>query len=244
MDLQTPPHIPRTEISPCHGIKIQVFKLADIAGALLVSLPNLDEMNKPPWNFREADFKLTILSKDELIRLNKFKALKKQIEWLCGRFAAKSLAKEVLTPDQEVTGIRIEYREKGAPFLVRFPDHCLSLSHSGTYTVVALGTDSGLTLGIDVEKVTQKPGQAFMKTAFTPEEIQAMGNTPQEIFRHWTLKEAYLKYIGLGFNESLKQVEIIRNKIFHNKTPQDLGCWSWPLGRDYVLSLVADLSSE
>ncbi len=244
MNLQPLPYIARTDISPYQGIKIQVFKLADIAGALLCSTPNLDEMNKPPWNFTKADFKLNILSGDELIRLNRFKALKKQIEWLCGRFAAKSLAKEVLTPDQDLTDIKIEYREKGAPFLVKFPDHCLSLSHSGIYTVVALGTDSGLTLGIDVEKVTQKPGQAFMKTAFTPEEIQAMGNSPQEIFRHWTLKEAYLKYIGLGFNESLKQVEIIRNKIFHNKEHQDLGCWSWPLDKGYVLSLVADLSAE
>ena len=55
----------------------------------------------------------------------------------------------------------------------------------------------------------------------------------------WTLKEAYLKYIGRGFHEPLAAVEVFDGRIHHNGRPvPGLGVIQAPLGRDHVISLI------
>jgi len=141
-------------------------------------------------------------------------------------------------PDHGPDEIKIEYMKKGAPYLTEFPDHCLTLSHSGIYTACALGPDPGIPMGIDIEALGPRPDHAFMKTAFTPREIETMGPRAHDLFTSWTLKEAYLKYIRMGFNESLHQVEIIKGRIYHHQEEQDLDCRSWDLDKGYILSGV------
>jgi len=188
--------------------------------------------------FRPEDFSLPFLSPEELARLNRFKALKKQVEWACGRFAVKSLARRILTPETALTDIRIQYRPQGAPFLEGFEPYSLTLSHSGEMTAAALGKSPGLILGIDIEAVGPMPDDAFMKTAFTPREIRAMAPNPEDLFRCWTLKEAYLKFIGKGFHESLHHVEILGSRVLHNGKEVPVTARSWQLEPGYALSLV------
>ena len=226
---------------------IQVLKIPDLAVFLLHSPLEKDYQTRPPMSFGQGDFRHEFLSSGELDRLNGFKAMKKQVEWLCGRFALKSLVKNALMPSQNMperlTDISIEYREQGAPFLTSNPDHCISLSHSGIYTAAAVTLVPGITMGIDIEKIGNPPDKSFMATAFTETEIKEMGGSPPDIFRHWTLKEAYLKYIRLGFNESLHHVEIIKDKVLHRGRTRNLTCWSRELDRAYVLSMVSDPGS-
>ncbi|WDP92483.1 MAG: 4'-phosphopantetheinyl transferase superfamily protein [Desulfobacter sp.] len=189
-----------------------------------------------PLQFDKAAFTCAFLTPEELARLNEFKALKKQVEWFCGRYSAKSLAKEILMPEQAENQITIAYMEEGAPYLTEFPRHCLSLSHSGIYTAAALAEIPDMPMGIDLEKMGPRPGSAFMKTAFTQKEIRQMGNSSHALFTAWTLKEAYLKYIRKGFNESLHQVEVLGGRIFHGGRAQDLDCRTWELDGGYLLS--------
>ncbi len=229
---------------PTPEIQIQVLKIPDLIQFLLHRPLGKDYKTQRPVIFGKTDFNQEFLSDEELTMLNGFKAMKKQIEWLCGRFAIKFLVKETLKKSRELTGkltdIRIEYRKQGAPFLPSCPDHCISLSHSGLYTAAAVTQSPGLTMGIDLEEIGKQPDKSFMKTAFTEREIQAMDESPFETFRHWTLKEAYLKYIRLGFNESLHHVEIIKNKVLYRGRAQNLTCWSRELDHAYVLSMVSD----
>jgi 4'-phosphopantetheinyl transferase len=114
----------------------------------------------------------------------------------------------------------------------------ISLSHSGNYTAVALSRDPDILLGIDIEKITDLPGASFMKTAFTKQEIAHMPKTAAAVFANWTLKEAFLKYLGLGFNESLHKVAVINRHIFHNSQEQAVSTWLEMIDNRYALGLV------
>lgn len=183
-------------------------------------------------------FTVPFLSSDERMRVNRFKALKKQMEWICGRFALKILARDVLDLDMPLDEIRIDYREKGAPYLAQFPEIPISLSHSGDYTAAAITSDTGVALGVDIEKIGNMPDDGFMRTAFTTDEIANMAPDPPTVFTHWTLKEAFLKFLGLGFNESLHHVAVIHNQIYHCGQKQAIHSWSCFPDDQYVLSLV------
>jgi 4'-phosphopantetheinyl transferase len=188
--------------------------------------------------FEHSMFKKEFLSNDELTHVNRFKAFKKQSEWICGRFALKLLARDILGLTMPLDQIRIDYREKGAPYLTRFPEIPVSLSHSGDYTAAAITLDTEMAIGIDIEKIGTMPDQGFMKTAFTTDEIRHMPKDARAVFHHWTLKEAFLKFLGLGFNESLHHVAVIEDRIYHCGRKQHIHTWSCFPDDQYVLSLV------
>jgi 4'-phosphopantetheinyl transferase len=226
--------------SPQPGITVRHIKIPDILEFVFTTPPDPNYKKIVNKLFRPSDFKIPFLSPHEFTTVNGFKAQKKQIEWLCGRFSLKTLVNETLGPDIPLSHIQVSYQEKGAPFLSDYPDMPVSLSHSGDYTAVALGETGHITMGLDIEQIGNTPDATFMKTAFTQREILHMTPTPHEIFRHWTLKEAFLKYIKMGFNENLHRVEIIDNQIFHHNKKQLLNSWSKTINDQYILSLVAD----
>jgi 4'-phosphopantetheinyl transferase len=226
--------------SPQSGITVRYIKIPAIVN--LIFYTPLDPRYKTMANrfFEPNNFKIAFLSTEELATVNGFKAQKKQVEWICGRFSLKTLVNKALDPTIPLANIQISYQERGAPFLDAYPDIPISLSHSGDYTAVGLGQNRRATMGIDIERIGKMPDTFFMKTAFTPREIHHMTQTAHEIFRHWTLKEAFLKYIKMGFNENLHMVEIIGEQIFHQEKKQRLNSWSRTIEDQYILSIVAD----
>ncbi len=228
-------HIPGNEKQP---VIVQTLKLSDIQARVFSPGLKPDGPSMKSRTFNPPMFEVPFLSEDELIQVNRFKALKKQMEWICGRFAMKRLAGDILDLSIPLDQIRIDYREKGAPYLTQFPEIPVSLSHSGDYTAAAITQDRQMTLGIDIEKIGNMPDQGFMKTAFTKEEIQHMPADARSVFRHWTMKEAFLKYLGLGFNESLHHVAVIKDQIYHCEKIQAIHIWSRFLNDPYVVSLV------
>jgi 4'-phosphopantetheinyl transferase len=231
-------------VFPQSGIHVRYIKIPDMVDLIFQTPLDPDYKKMPNLLFGPKDFKILFLSAQELALVNGFKAQKKQIEWLCGRFSLKTLVNEILNPDTPLdtplSNIQVSYHEKGAPFLNAYPDIPISLSHSNKYTAAALCCDSRMTMGIDIEQIGKMPDLFFMKTAFTEREIRHMDLTPHEIYRHWTLKEAFLKYIKMGFNENLHRVEVIDNEIFHHGRKQRLNSWSRTIDDRYILSMVAD----
>lgn len=219
-------------------IIVQTARISDIRDTVFRPGMQPDGQSMKNRVFDQPMFAKRFLSDDEMVQVNRFRALKKQMEWICGRFAVKSLAKDALDLDLALEKIRIAYREKGAPYLVQFPGVPVSLSHSGDYTAVALSRDPDILLGIDIEKITDLPGASFMKTAFTKQEIAHMPKTAAAVFTNWTLKEAFLKYLGLGFNESLHKVAVINRQIFHNSQKQAVTTWLEMIDNRYALGLV------
>jgi len=239
MNTLYPDNLFQNTFSPQPGIIVRYIKIPAIVDLVLRKAPGPNYKTMANLSFGPKDFTVPFLSAQELATVNQFKAQKKQIEWICGRFSLKTLVNEIRGPHIPLADIQVSYQEKGAPFLNGYPDIPISLSHSGDYTAVALSQNCQ-TMGIDIEQIGKMPDTFFMKTAFTQREIYHMAQTAHEIFRHWTLKEAFLKYIKMGFNENLHMVEIIEDEIFHKGEKKRLNSWSKTIEDHYILSIVAD----
>jgi 4'-phosphopantetheinyl transferase len=174
----------------------------------------------PPLVFASRDFRRTFLGVDEIDHINRFKALKKQVEWMAGRYAAKHLARQFLEGRPHPAATRVAYRPQGAPYLAQAPTVPLSISHSWDYAVAGLGFDPSCRLGLDLERIRPGSRATLLRTAFSDREAAALtSGGDAALFLRWTAKEAYLKAVGKGFHESLKQVEILDDTIWHHHRP-------------------------
>ncbi len=158
--------------------------------------------------------------------------------------------------------IIISHHDEGAPFLEKWPFLKISISHSGKYAAAAICFLKNREIGLDIEKTGKVPDSFFMKLAFTKNEIANLRHyrhdpedylqcsedrlghqCSEEIFKKWTLKEAFLKYIKKGFNESLHRVEILDNQIFHNGSKANVSIFSTIIKNGtqsrYSLSMVS-----
>ncbi|XP_029374230.1 L-aminoadipate-semialdehyde dehydrogenase-phosphopantetheinyl transferase isoform X1 [Echeneis naucrates] len=92
-----------------------------------------------------------------------------------------------------------------------------NLSHQGDYAVLA--AEQGMQVGVDIMKTTM-PGSSsvpeffrIMTRQFTAYEwstIQSAGSEHQQLaafYRHWALKESFIKAIGTGLGFNLQRVE-------------------------------------
>jgi len=227
-------------LAPKPGITIWYARIREIIHSIFKEKAFVDFTALPNDLFDEQDFIACFFSREELRTINGFKALKKQIEWISGRYLIKQMMQQLLFVNDAFDQITLSYHEKGAPFLTTLPCLPVSLSHSNGYTASACCRDKRQKLGIDIEKITKKPDPFFMKTAFTQNEIEQLTDDVAQIFKNWTIKEAYLKYIKMGFHESLHKVEVINNEIFHNRRKINVNVFSTFIEDDYVLSLVSD----
>lgn len=229
-------------LSPEPGIVVWYSRISKMAD-LLFSKATYHNFKFPVNEiFKKNDFTQSFLSDGEILTLNGFRALKKQIEWVCGRYLLKQMTAgcflKTISPDR----ITFSYRPEGAPFVDGHPRIPLSLTHSHDYVAAACSTDFETALGLDVEKIAGMPDPWFLKTAFSQKELRHLGNDPARVFRHWTIKEAYLKYIGKGFHENLHRVEVIHDAVFHHGRRADVAVFCRPLDPDYILSLVSGRS--
>ena len=109
-----------------------------------------------------------------------------------------------LDPDQ------IDVAEYGKPFFKDIPQVRISLSHSGKYLVCAFSEEE---IGLDLQECITPRTEVLRiaKRFFTSEEYDALlsiyGKDEKEgnefFFCLWSLKEAYLKYIGCGLHGGL-----------------------------------------
>ena len=121
--------------------------------------------------FEKNDFIQPVFSQNEINTINGFKALKKQIEWISGRYLIKQMIQHFFLENTSLDAISLSYLDEGAPFLTHHPDIPVSLSHSNDFTAVACSKNNQQTIGIDIEKIAKKPDIYFLKTAFTQNEI-------------------------------------------------------------------------
>ncbi|XP_020495651.2 L-aminoadipate-semialdehyde dehydrogenase-phosphopantetheinyl transferase isoform X1 [Labrus bergylta] len=124
--------------------------------------------------------------------------------------------------------IRLERSPRGKPYLAaplkvssdsgpKQPAWSFNLSHQGDYAVLA--AEQGMQVGVDIMK-TAMPGSSsvpeffrIMTRQFTVYEwsvIQSAGSEHQQLatfYRHWALKESFIKAIGTGLGFNLQRVE-------------------------------------
>jgi len=117
--------------------------------------------------------------------------------------------------------IKLTRTKENKPYLInpvtQFPNFNFNVSHAGKF--VAAGCEPRWIVGVDVMDIAlrrQEPVQNFfttMRNCFTPKEWRTIegGKDDQEklrqFFNHWTLKEAYIKSVGIGLGFELQRAE-------------------------------------
>jgi 4'-phosphopantetheinyl transferase len=189
--------------------------------------------------FDAASLRGDFLSGDEIRQLNGFRALKKQVEWIGGRLALKTVVAQALPAAGGARQILVAYESRGAPYLVNHPETSISISHAGEYALAGVCSDAHTRIGLDIERIGPRGLDHVMKVAFTDREIEAAGDSPEEACRIWTRKEAYLKYVKTGFRESLKRVDVSGDTVEHGGVPVvGLGTQTLGVGKQYRMSIV------
>lgn len=98
--------------------------------------------------------------------------------------------------------LQIEKNEYGKPYL---KNHNLqyNISHSGNMVICAISNNE---VGVDIEEIKDMDIE-IVKRCYSEKEaayiIEQQGNVQlREFYRIWTLKEAYVKYLGVGIHKS------------------------------------------
>lgn len=182
------------------------------------------------------------LTPRELARYHKLAAFsKRQLEWLAGRLAAKhSVAQLVARVPSE---IEIVQQDDAGPPYVDDAGIYVGISHSFD---VALGVAAPYAIGVDVELVRPLPAE-LVEYAFAANELDPLGSDDTAIVRLWTMKESFVKMLGLGvgsFDElRLISCEAGRSRwSTHGRVAKELGtrqpqCWA-DITSGYAIALT------
>jgi len=104
----------------------------------------------------------------------------------------------------------LSYGSHGKPYLKNHSDVYFNISHCHEMAVAAICNSE---IGIDVENIREyRPRVA--KKVFSEREnmiLQASENPNETFFRIWTLKESFVKAIGIGISYPMKTCEFLLN---------------------------------
>ncbi|XP_029965295.1 L-aminoadipate-semialdehyde dehydrogenase-phosphopantetheinyl transferase [Salarias fasciatus] len=201
-----------------------------------------EEMGSVRWAFRCGSswtpsrfdwlFAARCIQREEKDRIGQFVFTKDAKSAMAGRLLLrKFICEKMGIPWSE---IRLERSPRGKPFLAAplkvssdsSRAWSFNISHQGDYAVLA--ADQGVQVGVDIMKCTM-PGSSsvpeffrIMTRQFTAYEwriIQSAGSELLQLaafYRHWALKESFIKAVGTGLGFNLQRVE------FH-LSPEPLG---------------------
>lgn len=115
-----------------------------------------------------------------------------------------ALVKEGITEENQ----QFIYNEHGKPMLKNHDDIHFNISHCKGLAVCAIANGS---IGVDAEGIRKFP-ERVLKRCFTENEIRYIKENEfpdRAFFQLWTLKESYVKAIGIGISYPLKNAEFI-----------------------------------
>lgn len=149
------------------------------------------------------------LSPDERERANRFRFPEHRSAFAATRVTLRRLLGGYLgvTP-QSVT---FEYGAFGKPELTGRPLR-FNVAHTRGLALIAVATDAAV--GIDVEMLRPEfPGEEIADQCFAPAEAHMLRALPGHeraaaFFARWTLKEAYVKALGVGLGHDLRAFSV------------------------------------
>lgn len=178
--------------------------------------------NLKKWNPTQAEMLLatSCIQIEEKERLSRFVFKNDVKSSLIGRLLMRKFVNE--NTDQAYDAIRFLRDEKSKPYLAGNKDLNVSfnVSHQGNYTVLG-GNVEGFKLGVDVTRFERPRGKSLneyfrvMGRIFSVNEWDTIKQRERGydesrqlrmFYRHWSLKESYLKAIGLGITINLQDV--------------------------------------
>jgi 4'-phosphopantetheinyl transferase len=181
------------------GLKLADDNVHVFAAPLDVPAKRLEELEQ--W-----------LSDDERQRASRFHLERDRRRFIAGR----GILREILGTMSGVSpaSLIFAYGEFGKPHIAAPVAARLlqfNLAHSDSIAVYATAKR---TLGVDLERIRELDEvEQFAARFFSPDEEQRLLTLPdaqrrEAFFNCWTRKEAYLKAIGTGLNNCIRQVEV------------------------------------
>jgi len=180
--------------------------------------------NFKEWNPSERDFEhaISCVQIEEKARLGRFVYRKDVKASLAGRLLMRKFVSEYGgLPYDKITFLRDEHNKpilKDNSIAISF-----NVSHQGSYAVLA-GETVDVKLGVDVMTLgyTGKNISEFfrlMNTNFSAAEWIEIKGSPKKseaeqasmFYRHWALKESYVKALGVGITIDLKKMDFQTN---------------------------------
>ncbi|MFA6843878.1 MAG: 4'-phosphopantetheinyl transferase superfamily protein, partial [Bacilli bacterium] len=112
--------------------------------------------------------------------------------------------------------IKYQYNQHGKPFVKDY-DLFFNMSHSANYCAFAV---SKYEVGIDIEKLTNKDYSKIIEKVLNDCERDHLKKYPFLV--QWTIKESYLKCLGIGLIKNLQDIVIDFDKkeVFYNAYPR------------------------
>lgn len=122
---------------------------------------------------------------------------------------AHAFLRETLSEVFQVTDFTLEKNSYGKPKLANYPNLYFNLSH--TEGLILLGVDTN-PLGVDCEKRQERKRDAVIKRCFGEEEKAFLAQSQDiqtDFLRLWTLKESYVKALGLGLSYPMQKTNFV-----------------------------------
>ncbi len=117
------------------------------------------------------------------------------------------LLKYCIKQELNLKEFNLEYNEYGKPYLKDKKDFFFNISHSKEYIILVSDNKD---LGIDIEYIKNR-NLDIMERIFTIEEqeyILMQEDKIKAFYEIWTLKESYIKALGLGLYKDLKSFSV------------------------------------
>ena len=130
-------------------------------------------------------------------------------DWLAGRVTAKQALLRFIEDKKEFNKISVSNYTSGQPYILGYPKISCSISHCNFWAVAAV---SNSFVGVDIEKIRQIRPELLLYISDKAEQrqLERVGHVELAAIRLWTVKEAVMKAIGLGFAISPKSILITK----------------------------------
>lgn len=155
--------------------------------------------------------------------------------------AGKMLLLDYLKKHTDFTLYDIKKTEYFKPY-VKDSNIQFNISHSGKYVICAFSFSE--TIGIDIEKISEKICIDDFKEVLLQEELQKIkesSNSKKSFYITWTQKEAVLKSVGKGFLDDVKAMKIVENLIFFKHKKYFTSSYHFD---NYIFSIVSSKKEE
>lgn len=140
-------------------------------------------------------------------------------KYLCAK--AFMLLKDGLSRDYEIKDeIQFSYNSNGKPFLISHPEIHFNLSHCRKSVACAI---SRTPIGIDTEEILYDDDLAkFVLSEDDYKDVIASNNPAESFTTAWTVKESYLKMLGWGILDNMKEIDT-KKAYFSTKIEREIG---------------------
>ena len=179
-----------------------------------------------------------LLTKGEQARLSRYIFHDKKKEFLLARLFLKGLLS--LYVSKNLYGCSLPVNDYGKPGL---DDSRLQFNLSHSKNAIACSISQHGPVGVDIEKLRSKFTDVLdiANRFFTKKEIAYLKQTPKDdqlrtFYRLFTMKEAYMKAVGMGFHIPLNSIDVPLSEDRGSVCEWDFV--TMPFGNAYILSNV------